>query len=326
MAMHELSGCWPSLSIEAGCGHADHSSLKIAGDKRMSASTEAADGRNADVALRDARDLSGHWLGLNDRVCVITGAGSGIGAAVAQGLAAVGAQVALLDRNAEAVGRVAAALREQGSSALAIECDIADEAAVKAAAERVRYELGPCAALINNAGMLRAGSLESVSLAEWNVVIAVNLTGYLLCSREFGRDMLEHRYGSIVHVASVAALHPQTRSGSYSPSKAGVLLLSKQMAAEWGPQGVRSNAICPGMIRTALSAKFYEEPGFEAKRAAVTASRRVGEPVDIANPAIFLASDRASYINGAEIVVDGGLGCMLMDMVPRPGFNQTAQA
>ena len=89
---------------------------------------------------------------------------------------------------------------------------------------------------------------------------------------------------------------------------------------------MRSNAVCPGMIRTALSAKFYEEPGFEAKRAAVTASRRVGEPVDIANPAIFLASQRSAYLNGAELVVDGGLGCMLMDMVPRPGFNKTATA
>jgi NAD(P)-dependent dehydrogenase (short-subunit alcohol dehydrogenase family) len=96
------------------------------------------------------------------------------------------------------------------------------------------------------------------------------------------------------------------------------------MAVEWGPQGVRSNAICPGMIRTALSAKFYEEPGFEAKRSAVTASRRIGEPQDIADVAMFLASPRSGYINGAEIVVDGGMSCMLMDMVPRPGYNQTA--
>jgi len=297
----------------------------------MSTSISGSDRRNGDIVraaqgLPDSSDLSGAWLGLNDHVCVVSGAGSGIGAAIAQGLAAVGARVALLDRDAQAAERVAAALRHQGSRALAIECDIADEAAVKAAAQRVRHELGPCAALINNAGLLRAGSLESVSLSDWNSVIAVNLTGYLLCSREFGRDMLDAKRGSIVHVASVAALHPQTHSGSYSPSKAGVLLMSRQMAAEWGPSGVRSNAICPGMIRTALSAKFYEEPGLEAKRAAVTASRRVGEPIDIANPAIFLASERSSYINGAQIVVDGGLGCMLMDMVPRPGFNKTAQA
>ena len=260
------------------------------------------------------------WLCLEGRVCVVTGAGSGIGAAVAEGLVAAGAQVALIDRDVAAARSVAQRLAERGRT-LAVECDIADEAAVKAVAAKVRAELGPASVLINNAGLLRPGSLESVSIADWNAVLSVNLTGYLLCSREFGRDMLEHRRGSIVHVASVSALHPQTRSGAYSPSKAAVLLLSKQLAAEWGPQGVRSNAVCPGMIRTALSARFYEEPGFEAKRAAVTASRRVGEPIDIANPAIFLASDRSSYINGAEIVVDGGLGCMLMDMVPRPGFN-----
>lgn len=265
------------------------------------------------------------WLGLAGRTCVVTGAGSGIGAAIAEGLAAAGAHVALLDRDGAAGRRVAERLAERGARVLAVECDIADEAAVAAAGERVRAELGPCSALVNNAGLLRAGGLDAVSVAEWNAVLAVNLTGYLLCSREFGRDMRERGRGSIVHVASIAALHPQTKSGSYSASKAGVLLMSRQMAAEWGPEGIRSNAICPGMIRTALSAKFYEEPGFEARRAAVTASRRVGEPVDIANPAIFLASDRSAYLNGAEIVVDGGLGCMLMDMVPRPGFNDSQQ-
>lgn len=271
-------------------------------------------------------DLCSDWLGLAGQVCVVTGAASGIGAAIAQGLAAVGAQVALLDRNATGAEQQAQALRAQGAMALAVACDITDEVAVRTAAQRVRAELGPSQVLINNAGFLRAGGLAAVSLADWNAVLAVNLTGYLLCAREFARDMLAAGRGSIVHIASVAALHPQTHSGAYSPSKAGVLLLSRQMAAEWGPQGVRSNVVCPGMIRTPLSAKFYEEPGFEARRAAVTASRRVGEPEDIANPAIFLASARAAYLNGAELLVDGGLGCMLMDMVPRPGFNQTAQA
>lgn len=279
----------------------------------------------ASKGLPGMGDLCCDWLGLAKQVCVVTGAASGIGAAIAQGLAAVGAQVALLDRNAAGAEQQAQALRAQGATALAVACDITDEAAVRTAAQRVRTELGPSQVLINNAGLLRAGALEAVSLVDWNAVLAVHLTGYLLCAREFARDMLAAGRGSIVHIASVAALHPQTHSGAYSPSKAGVLLLSRQMAAEWGPQGLRSNVICPGMIRTPLSARFYEEPGFEAKRAAVTASRRVGEPVDIANPAIFLASERAAYLNGAELLVDGGLGCMLMDMVPRPGFNQTAQ-
>ena len=266
------------------------------------------------------------WLGLAGRVCVVTGAGSGIGAAIAQSFAAAGARVALVDRDIAAAARVAKLLSAQSVQALAVECDIADEGAVELAAGRVRSQLGPVAALVNNAGLLRAGGLDTVPLAEWNAVLAVNLTGYLLCARAFGQDMLQAGRGSIVHVASVSALNPQTGSGAYSASKAGVLLLSRQLAAEWGPRGVRSNVVCPGMIRTALSAKFYEAPGFEQRRAAATASRRIGEPQDIAEPVLFLASDRAAYVNGAELVVDGGLSCMLMDMVPRPGFNNTAHA
>ncbi|WP_042264429.1 SDR family NAD(P)-dependent oxidoreductase [Paraburkholderia heleia] len=267
-----------------------------------------------------------YGLNLDGKVCVITGAGSGIGAGIARAFASVGAHVALVDRNLAGAQDVAAELRETGAVAQAFACDVSEEASVAAAADEVRVVLGSVSVLVNNAGLLRAGSLETVSIADWNQAIAVNLTGYLLCARAFGRDMLAAGKGSIVHVASIAALNPQTNSGSYSPSKAGVLLLSRQLAAEWGPRGVRSNCVLPGMIRTALSAKFYEEPGFEARRAAATASRRIGEPEDLAGPAMFLASDLASYVNGAEVLVDGGLDCMLMDMVPRPGFNVTPAA
>jgi len=267
-----------------------------------------------------------HWLDLAGRNYVVTGAASGIGRAVAESLVRVGAHVALVDRDGQAAEMAAQQLQAQGARAIAVECDIASESAVAAAGERVRRDLGRVSGLVNNAGLLRAGSLADVAVADWNAVLAVNLTGYLLCSREFSKDMLEQGHGSIVHIASISALHPQTRSGAYSASKAGVLLMSKQLAAEWGPSGVRSNAICPGMIRTALSAKFYEQPGFEQARAAVTASRRIGEPMDIAQPALFLLSDRSAYVNGTELVVDGGLDCMLMDMVPRPGFNTKAHA
>jgi glucose 1-dehydrogenase len=269
--------------------------------------------------------LSSHpnWTGLHGRVCVVTGGASGIGAATACALADVGALVAIVDRDETAAVALAQALSDDRSRVIGVGCDIAEEAAVRDAAACVRRELGPVHGLVNNAGFLRAGALEDVSLADWNAVLAVNLTGQLLCSREFGRDMLAAGRGAIVHVASISALHPQSRSGAYSASKAAVLLLNKQLAVEWGPRGVRSNAVCPGMIRTALSAKFYEEPGLEPARAAVTASRRVGEPRDVAEPCVFLLSDRAAYVNGTEFLVDGGLGCMLMDMVPRPGFNQT---
>ena len=269
-------------------------------------------------------DVANDWLGLAGKVCVVTGAASGIGAAVASGLAEAGARVALLDRDAEGAERHAATLRGMGAQALAVACDIAQPDSVQAAARKVQAELGTCHALINNAGLLRPGNLGDVNLDDWNLVLSINLTGYLLCARAFGEPMRATGMGSIVNVASISGLFPQSGSGAYSASKAGVLALSRQLAVEWGPQGVRSNAICPGMIRTALSAKFYEEPGFEAKRAAVTASRRIGEPQDIANVALFLASLRSGYVNGAELLVDGGMANMLMDMVPRPGYNRTA--
>ena len=264
------------------------------------------------------------WLELNGRVCAVTGAASGIGASVAERLTQRGARVALLDRDTEGLQRVTATLQAQGADVLPIACDISHAPSVEAAADKVQATWGTAYALINNAGLLRSGGLADVSLDDWNAVLAVNLTGYLLCARAFGLGMRAAGEGSIVNVASISGLFPQSHSGAYSASKAGVLQMSRQLALEWGPQGVRSNAICPGMIRTPLSAWFYEEPGFEARRAAVTASRRIGEPQDIADVAIFLASPRAGYVNGAELVVDGGMSCMLMDMVPRPGYNQTA--
>lgn len=168
-----------------------------------------------------------YGLNLGGKVCVITGAGSGIGAGIARAFASVGAHVAIVDRNLAGAEAVAAELRKAGAVAQAIGCDVSDEASVAAAAGEVRSALGPASVLVNNAGLLRAGPLETVSIEDWNQAIAVNLTGYLLCARTFGRDMLAAGKGSIVHVASIAALNPQTNSGSYSPSKAGVLLLSR---------------------------------------------------------------------------------------------------
>jgi NAD(P)-dependent dehydrogenase (short-subunit alcohol dehydrogenase family) len=260
------------------------------------------------------------WLGLAGRVCVVTGAGSGIGRAVAAAMVGAGAATALLDRNRAACEAAAAELRGRSGRALAIECDTSDPASVGAAADELQRVFGACGVLVNNAGLLRAGPIESLSLADWNHLLSVNLTGYLLCAQAFGKQMLAARRGSIVHVASVAAHHPQPRSGAYSASKAGVAILSRQLALEWGPSGIRSNVVSPGLIRTPLSEAFYQAPGVGERRAQMVPSRRVGTPEDIADVVLYLASDRAAYVNGADIAVDGGFAAVLMDTVPRPGF------
>jgi glucose 1-dehydrogenase len=264
------------------------------------------------------------WLALSGKVCVVTGAASGIGAQTARALAAAGAKVALLDRDIAKANTLALELTQQGASVVALECDVSSEPSILNAAAQVTAQLGPAWGLVNNAGFMRASSLQEVSLADWNAVLSVNLTGYMLVARAFSLQM-QAAGGSIVHIASVAANFPQSMSGAYSASKSGVLQLSRQMAVEWGGKDgrlpIRSNVICPGMIRTALSAKFYEVPGVERRRAALTASGRVGEPQDIADVALFLLSPKAAYVNAAEIAVDGGMPAMLMDCVPRPGYN-----
>jgi len=267
-------------------------------------------------------DQNADWLGLKDRICVVTGAGSGIGRAVTLAMASAGASLVLLDKDLAKCEATAGALQPTGTRAVAVTCDIADPASV-AAAERASRAIGPCDILVNNAGMLLPGSLAMVSLEDWNQLLSVNLTGYLLCAQVFGKTMIERGRGAIVHTASIAGSNAQAFSGAYSVSKAGVLMLSRQLAVEWGPHGVRSNVLSPGLVRTPMSESFYQTPGVAERRAAAIPLGRVGTPEDMAQVVLFLASDRAGFVNGQEIIVDGGFEHMLMSLVPRPGFERT---
>ena len=259
------------------------------------------------------------WLGLEGRVCVITGAGGGIGRATALGVTAAGAKAVLLDREEANLNETARQVAAQGGKdPVALPCDVADPTSVDATAQMAARLAGPCGILVNNAGILRQGALAGMSLAEWNATMSVNLTGYFLCAQAFGRQMREAG-GSIVHIASIAGSEPQGGSGSYSVSKAGVLMLSRLIALEWGP-AVRSNVVSPGLVETPMSQAFYQVPGVRERRSATTAAKRIGTPQDIADAVMFLASDRASYITGQEVIVDGGFSQMLMSLVPRPGF------
>lgn len=260
------------------------------------------------------------WLGLSGRVAIVTGAAGGIGGAIAAELAAAGAAVGMLDRDAEGAAKTADALRASGATVFAIGCDTTDEASVAAAFAATRSALGPASILVNNAGILRPGPLAEIPVAAWNALMAVNLTGYLVCAQAARPQMLEAGGGALVHIASIAASNPQPRSGAYSPSKAGVVMLSRQLALEWGADGIRSNVVSPGLIRTPLSESFYQAPGILERRSAMVPGRRVGTPKDIADAVTFLASTRAAYVNGAELLVDGGLDQVVLELTPRPGY------
>src|SRR6478752_238155 len=264
---------------------------------------------------------SNDWLGLSGRVAVVTGGGGGIGRTTAVSFAKAGAKGAVLDRDEKGLETTRSELRALGCDPVVAPCDTTNPENVAAAAAAVEKSLGPCSILVNTAAILRSGGLDTLSLAEWNTTLAVNLTGYFLCAQTFGQQMRKLGRGSLVHVASVAGSNAQGFSGAYSVSKAGVVMLSRQLASEWGPHGIRSNVVSPGLVVTPMSQAFYDTPGVTERRTAVVPMRRIGAPQDMADAILFLASDRASYINGDEIVVDGGYARTLMSHVPRPGFE-----
>jgi NAD(P)-dependent dehydrogenase (short-subunit alcohol dehydrogenase family) len=261
-----------------------------------------------------------NWIDLTDKVAVVTGAGSGIGQGIAIGLSDAGANIVVLDRD-ESSTQTVDDITSRGGRARFVRCDVTDERSVTAAAGESLKALGPASILVNNAGALRAGSLDTLSISDWQANLALNLTGYFSCAQAFGAQMLKQGAGAIVHIASISAHFPQNYSGAYSPGKAAVAMLSQQLATEWGPRGVRSNVVCPGLIRTPMTKAIYEAPGVLEARRALVPRGRIGEPEDIANAVVFLASNRADYVTGAEIVVDGGFTRGIMNLIPRPGYD-----
>ena len=161
--------------------------------------------------------------------------------------------------------------------------------------------------------------MEDLPLSDWEAVIKVNLTGTFIASQRFGREMIRQGAGRLVHISTAASYQPETFSGVYSSTKAGVNMMSKMMAAEWGPYGVRSNCVCPCFVKTPMSANFYSDPEVERSRSRLIATRRIGEVADIANAVMFLASTRSDFTTGAEIMVDGGFSNMMGDLTAKPG-------
>lgn len=262
------------------------------------------------------------WLELANRVCVVTGGAGAIGFEIARQLAAAGAKVALLDRDVAHTDEVAGRIRAEGFQAAGFGCDVTDAASVRAAADQVASTLGPCQVLVNNAATIYADALMNVQVDRWNQLLAVNLTGYLLCAQSFARQMMPLRGGSMVHIGSFAGHEPQPFSGAYSVSKAGIAMLSRLLTVELAEHRIRSNVLCPAMVRTPMTASIYQDPAITRRREEMVPAGRISTPEDIANAVLFFASDRSSYINGQDVLLDGGVSQTWLSLIPRPGFEK----
>ena len=248
---------------------------------------------------------------LANHIAVITGAGSGIGRAIASGYAREGAQVSLLDIDAQAAEQAAQEIRDAGGQAESFALDVTRREDCFAVARRIAEQVGPVSILVNNAGINRrnafTGNPEAV-LKDWQDIIAINLEGTFNVTHAFLDALLATR-GRIVNIGSIQSfVHVRTpNSVAYTTSKHGVLGFTKAIAAELGKHGVRVNAIGPGLIETPLNASVRaNDPGLVKIFLDHTPLGRAGKPEDIVGPAIFLASDMAAYVTGSIVMADGG--------------------
>ncbi len=245
---------------------------------------------------------------LEGRVALVTGAASGIGAACALRFAEEGAALVGFDLNeAEAGDWTEAAKRAPG--ALFLTGDVRDDAALSAAVSSAREQLGRIDVLVNSAGVAGGGPVHLIAPEEWDRVVDVNLRGTFLASRHVLPVMVEQGSGSVVNVSSVEGIEGFEGGSAYNASKAGVVALTRNMAMDYGRKGVRVNCICPGFIETPLFESVIGMPGLEAYKDRIREAHqlgRFGRPLEIANAALFLASDESSFVTGHSLVVDGG--------------------
>ncbi|SNZ03259.1 3-oxoacyl-[acyl-carrier protein] reductase [Natronoarchaeum philippinense] len=246
-------------------------------------------------------------LDFTDRVAMVTGAARGIGKATALRLADRGADVVVTDVVEEREA-VAAAVEERGQSALALDVDVSDEAAVEAAAEETIEEFGRIDALVNNAGIFPAIDLAEMTAEDWQHVIDVNLTGAFYCTQAVLPAMREQGYGRIVNVSSVSGgrVGWAGNLAHYAASKAGMVGFTRSAALDIAPDGVTINAVVPGMIDTGAAQRVSSDEEIEAAVASIPLGRQ-GDPEELANVIAFLASEESSYVTGASVVVDGGI-------------------
>ncbi|MFC0687171.1 SDR family NAD(P)-dependent oxidoreductase [Novosphingobium clariflavum] len=239
---------------------------------------------------------------LSGKGAIVTGSTRGIGRAIAEGLIAQGAKVVISSEDAQDTARVAAQLGMPGQP-----CDVTDDAALAALVDRAVTEFGGLDVLVCNAGITgRAGPFADLDMADYARVMAINLTSQVaLCNLALPK-IAERGGGAAVLVSSLSGLRGNGRINAYALAKAGVAQLARNLAVEWGPRGVRVNAISPGFIATELSGPLLADAAFMARRMAMTPLRRPGTPQEVAGAAVFLASAAGAFVTGHNLVVDGG--------------------
>ena len=241
-----------------------------------------------------------------NKIVLVTGAGSGIGKATALRLASEGAAVACADINGESAHATAADIEAAGGSAVGLVCDVSDEPAIKATVEAVIGRYDKLDVLCNVAGILWSSASHDVTLEQWNRIISVNLTGTFFMCR-YALPHLVKSKGNIVNTASTAALGGHPWMAAYGASKGGVISMTRVLAIEYVREGVRVNAVCPGGVSTPIHKqfKFPEEPDFDLIRRAMPYTD-YGKPEDVAGTIAYLASSDAAYVTGTDLRVDGG--------------------
>lgn len=247
-------------------------------------------------------------MDLNGKVALVTGGSRGIGAAIALKLASLGADLVInyVGESEEATAaEVEKEVKAKGSKALAIEADVTDEVQVKSMVEEVMEKWEKVDVLVNNAGITRDALALRMKSSDWNSVIQVNLTGAFYCAQAVLKSMMKARSGSIVNIASIVGLRGNAGQANYAASKAGLIALTKSLAKEVGPRGIRVNAVAPGFIETPMTKHLSGEVRERARE--MIPLGRFGQPAEVAAVVAFLASDEASYVNGAIVSVDGGL-------------------
>jgi len=246
------------------------------------------------------RDL----FNLKTKTAIVTGASRGLGQAMAIGLAKAGATVVaadLLD-----VSATVDDIKRLGRDSLGVKIDVTVPADIKKMVQQTVKKFGRIDILVNNAGIVRQAPVETMTEKDWNDVVRVNLSGEFHCAQEVGRQMIKQQTGRIINIASVAGLFGSAGTAAYCASKAGIILLTKTLALEWAKYNINVNAICPGVIVTAMTDPYLKDPGFQQMIKTRVPLARPGVPEELVGTVIYLSSRASEYITGHALVIDGG--------------------